>query len=226
MIYSLSNIILWYIENKKNNSIKEELNELINVEEKENDNNYANLFKTLKEKNADTKAYLKVNGTNIDYVVVQSNDNNYYLKHNFNKDYNRSGWIFMDYHNKFDGTDKNLIIYGHNTKDGSMFGTLRRVITKEWYENSNNHIITLTTENGPINYQVFSTYSIKVEDYYIQTDFKDDNEYSKFLQTLKARSVYNYHTDVSKDDHILTLSTCTGSGKTRMVLHAKELVID
>lgn len=228
IIISLVNIIIWYFQNKENNDIKEELNNLVEIVDNNNnddtiDNKYNINFKELKEKNSDTVAYLSVNNTNINYVVVKGNDNSYYLKHNFNKNYNRSGWIFMDYHNKFDGSDKNIVIYGHNTRDGSMFGTLRNVIKNNWYSNKDNHIITLISEKETLYYQVFSTYSIKVEDYYINTKFKDDNEFDKFVKTLKKRSVYDYKTEVNGSDSILTLSTCTGNGTKRMVLHAKKI---
>ena len=226
IIVSLVNIVIWYFQNKENNDIKEELNnliEIVDINDDNPDNEYKINFKELKEKNSDTVAYLSVNNTNINYVVVKGNDNSYYLKHNFNKNYNRSGWIFMDYHNKFDGTDKNTVIYGHNTRDGSMFGTLRNVIKNNWYSNKENHIITLVSENETIYYQVFSTYSIKVEDYYINTKFKDDNEFDKFVKTLKKRSVYDYKVEVNGSDSILTLSTCTGNGTKRMVLHAKKI---
>ena len=220
MIYSVFNIVMWYIDNKKNEEIQEEISEIIdNTSEDKN----AIDFKTLKEKNKDIVAYLKVNNTNIDYVVVKGNDNKYYLKHNLYKEYNRAGWIFMDYHNKLDGTDKNIVIYGHNTRSGNMFGTLRNIVTKEWYENTDNHIINLVLEDKVLTYHVFSTYTIKVEDYYINTIFKNNSEFDKFIKTLKKRSVYNYGIEVSGEDSILTLSTCTGNGKSRMVLHAKLL---
>ena len=217
LVYSLYNIVMWYIDNKKNESIKEEIKEII--ENNSEDNTID--FSALKEKNKEIVAYLKVNNTNIDYVVVKGNDNSYYLKHNLYKEYNRAGWIFMDYHNKLDGNDKNIVIYGHNTRDGSMFGTLRNVVTREWYENEDNHIINLVLDGEVLTYQVFSTYSIKVEDYYINTIFKDNNEFNTFINTLKKRSVYDYGVEVSGEDSILTLSTCTGNGKSRMVLHAK-----
>ena len=217
LVYSLYNIVMWYIDNKKNESIKEEIKEII--ENNSEDNTID--FSTLKEKNKDIVAYLKVNNTNIDYVVVKGSDNSYYLKHNLYKENNRAGWIFMDYHNKLDGNDKNIVIYGHNTRDGTMFGTLRNVVTKEWYENEDNYIINLVLDGEVLTYQVFSTYSIKVEDYYINTIFKDNNEFNTFINTLKKRSVYDYGVEVSGEDSILTLSTCTGNGKSRMVLHAK-----
>lgn len=217
LIYSTYNIIGWYIDNNKNESIKEEINKIIDNDEDDNTID----FKELKKKNNDIVAYLKVNNTKIDYVVVKGTDNKFYLKHNLYKEYNRAGWIFMDYHNRLDGTDKNIVIYGHNTRDKSMFGTLRNIVTKEWYENPDNHIINLVLEDKVLTYQVFSTYTIKVEDYYINTIFKNNSEFDKFIKTLKKRSVYNYGIEVSGEDSILTLSTCTGNGKSRMVLHAK-----
>ncbi len=223
MIYSLYNIVMWYFDNNKNEEIKKEINEIIEDTIVDDVSDKRINFNKLKSKNKEIVAYIKVLGTKIDYVVTKGSDNAYYLKHNLYKEYNRAGWIFMDYHNKLDGKDKNIIIYGHNTLDGTMFGTLRNVVKKEWYENEDNHIIKLELENETLTYQVFSTYSIKVEDYYINTIFKDNNEFNTFINTLKKRSVYNYGVDVSGEDSILTLSTCTGNGKSRMVLHAKRL---
>ena len=110
---------------------------------------------------------------------------------------------------------------GHNYLDGTMFGTLRNVIKKEWYENEDNHTINLVLEDKTLTYQVFSTYSIKVEDYYINTIFNNSNEFGEFIKTIKNRSVYNYNILVDENDSILTLSSCTGNGKMRVVLHAK-----
>ena len=222
IIVSLTNIVLWLLDNSENKKIQEELEEYIEEKEENNEKEeYYIDFNSLKEKNSDTVAYLKVNNTNISNIVVKGNDNDYYLKHNFNKNYNRSGWIFMDYRNKFDGSDKNIVIYGHNTADGSMFGTLRKVITKEWYLNKENYVITLFSKDKKLEYQVFSTYSINVEDYYIKTNFENNTEFNKFVNTLRNRSVYNYNVMVDGNSHILTLSTCTSNGKRRMVLHAK-----
>ena len=193
ILYSTVNIVIWYIDNKKNASIQKELMESVKIVEEnnqekidnkdneDNEDEYIIDFESLKKINKDTVGYIKVNNTNIDFIVVKGNDNKYYLKHNFKKEYNRAGWIFMDYRDKLDGNDKNIIIYGHNTNDGSMFGTLRRVITKEWYTNTENHIITFVLDGKTKKYQVFSTYSIPVEDYYITTDFKDSSEFKKFV---------------------------------------------
>jgi sortase B len=220
LIYSIYNIIDWHLANNKTEIIQEEIKEIIDDTSK--DKNDID-FVSLKKKNKEIVAYLKVPGTKIDYVVVKGKDNSYYLKHNLYKQSSVAGWIFMDYHNKLDGNDKNIVIYGHNTYNGTMFGTLRNVIKKSWYENIDNHTFNLVLENEVVTYQVFSTYSIKVEDYYINTKFKNNNEFDKFVKTLKRRSVYNYNVEVNGEDSILTLSTCTGGGKSRMVLHAKRI---
>lgn len=225
IIYYSYKIITWKKHTNANNKIQEVINKSITIEEndEEETTKYTIDFSSLKEINKDTIAYINVNNTNINYIVVQGKDNSFYLNHNFEKKWNIAGWIFGDYRNKFDGFDKNLIIYGHNMKDGSMFDSLKNTLNKDWYENPNNYQITLTTEKETYNYQVFSTYSIIAEDYYINTSFNSDEEYLNFLNTLKSRSVYNYNVELTTKDKILTLSSCLGDGKKRVVLHAKLL---
>jgi len=225
IIHASYNIIVWYKSNKENSKIKEILQESIVIKEvedtEEKKEEYQIDFKALKEQNDETVGYVKVYNTNIDYVFVKHNDNSYYLKHNFEKNWNVAGWIFADFHNKLDGTDRNLVIFGHNTKDGSMFGTLKNVLNKDWYENEENHKVVLVTESGTQYYQVFSTYSIKPEDYYINTEFKDNNEFEAFVKEVKSRTIYDYGIEVSGKDKVLTLSSCIGDGQKRVVLHAK-----
>ena len=173
----------------------------------------------LKSINSDTVAYLKVESTNINYPVVQSNDNEYYLNHSFNKNKNQEGWIFLDYRNNINDLDNNTIIYGHNRLTGTMFGTLKNLLNKS-YQESTNHYIYLTTENNNYVFEVFSTYITSNESYYLKTTFEDDNEYLEFLNTLKTRSTYNFNIELNSDDKIITLSTCSGSND-RMVVHGK-----
>lgn len=217
IIYYSSKIIIWYKNINDNQELIKELKKNITVKEKKVEIDFA----ALKSINPDTIGYIKVNSTNIDYIVVKGKNNNYYLNHNFEKKRNIAGWIFGDYRNHFDETDKNLIIYGHNTKDGSMFDSLIKVLNKEWYDNKNNHIITLVTEMATYKYQVFSTYSIIPEEYYITTSFTSNDYFNQFVNKIKSRSVYNYDIDVTGEDKILTLSSCIGDGHKRVVLHAK-----
>ncbi len=220
-IYYSYKIILWEMNVKENKSIQEKLDKHIIIDKKDKEKPFRVDFKELQSRNSDTIAYIQVNGTNIHYVVVKGTNNSYYLSHNFDKKWNLGGWVFADYHNKFDETDKNIIIYAHNMKDGSMFETLKDTLEKKWYSKKENHIVTLVTVRGTYKYQVFATYSIEPEDYYINTYFNNDDEYLKFLNTLKGRSIYDYKVDLSNEDKILTLSSCLGDGSKRVVLHAK-----
>lgn len=226
-IFSSIKIVESLLDNKGNKTIKDIIDKSVIISDdnslKEADK-YKVDFETLKNKNPDTVAYLKVKNTNIDYIVVKGKDNTFYLDHNFNKKKNVAGWIFADYRNKVDGTDKNLIIYGHNTQNGSMFGTLKNAMEKKWQQNKDNQRIMLITEEGTFFYQIFSTYRIEAEDYYIKTSFNNNDEYRQFLNKLYYRSNYNYGVKVDTDDTILTLSSCVTGGKKRVVVHAKKIV--
>ena len=231
-VYSVINIIKYNIDKNQNEKINTNLSKYITKEEKKEqqenkveetkNEQYKLNFEELKKINEETIGFLKVKGTDIEYVVVKTNNNEYYLKHNFEKKYNLGGWIFADYHNKIDENDKNLIIYGHNMRNGTMFCTLKYILDKEWQQNEENRTIIFNTENRNYIYQVFSVYQVKDEDYYIKTEFKN-NEFEQFIKTIKNRSVYDFGIDVSKDDNILTLSTCANDNRFRVVLHAKQI---
>ena len=223
IIISIINIAKWYLDNKENKKLENKLANTVTIEQENNEKMYNINFEKLKSVNNETIGWLKVNGTDIEYAVVKTKNNSYYLNHNFEKTYNISGWIFADYKNNFDGTDKNIVIYGHNRKDGSMFGTLKNILTEEWYSNEENLVIDFITEQEQAKYQVFSVYKIKNEDYYINTEFKE-NEFSKFIENLKNRSIKDFETEVTENDNILTLSTCADNNKYRIVLHAKKII--
>lgn len=177
LIYSGIKIFKWYKDKTNNNKIAEQIKSTVIVEEENGD----------------------------EYPVVKGTNNSFYLNHCFDKSNNSAGWIFADYRNKFDNTDKNIVIYGHNIRDGSMFGSMLNILNAKWYENEENTNITLYTENEKCMYKVFSIYKIENEDYYIKTEFKNDNEFEDFIKTLKKRSIKDFNVDVSKDDNILTL---------------------
>ena len=177
ILFSLYKIINYLIEGNKSDKVYNSTIEDISIVKEENKDTgetiekYVVNYEDLNNKNEDTKGYLKVNGTEISHIIVQAKDNDYYLKHDFNKEYSSEGWPFADYRNKFDGTDKNIIIYGHNMKNNNMFGTLNNVLSKQWQENPENHEIIFNTIDEDHVYKVFSVYTVEVEDYYIQTDF-------------------------------------------------------
>lgn len=224
-IFSGIKIVNYFVEGEDNKKIIEEIaNEITVNDDVENQDTirYSVNFKELKEKNSDTVGFLKVNGTDIEYIVVKASNNSYYLYHNFNKNENASGWIFADYRNKLDGTDKNIVIYGHNMRNGTMFGTLKNILNDNWQESEENRNIVFITENEATIYRVFSVYQIENEDYYIKTNF-NEGEFENFINTIKSRSKYNFNVDINENDSILTLSTCANNNKYRVVLHAKKI---
>lgn len=176
-------------------------------------------FNELRNVNSNTVAWIAVDGTNINYPVVKSSDNDYYLSHSFNKSYNKNGWVFMDYRNNV-LQDKNTIFYGHNLLNGTSFGTIARIFTNSWYKSSNHKIIVLK-DNEKYIYEVFSNYySAPVVDY-LQVSFNNDSEFDTFIKKLKKKSKHKYNVSVSGSDKIITLSTCTDDNKGRKVVHAK-----
>ncbi len=210
-IYSLYNIIIWRNNNKKNEKLKIKTNNILK--------NDIEPEKALLSVNPDIVGSISVPDTKIDYIVVKGDNNSYYLKHDLNKDYNNAGWIFMDYRNKLDGKDKNIIIYGHDTKDESMFGSLKYTLKSSWFDK--NKYVYLTLNDVKYTYEVFSVYETPKEEYYIKTDF--NNDFKDFVNTLSKRSVHNFNVSVGENDSILTLSTCSHYGKDRIVLHAKKI---
>ena len=218
LIISSIEIIKWYKENRENKKVQEKISEAIIIDEEETLID----FNKLKEINKDTVGWIKVNGTDIEYAVVKKNNNSYYLDHNFENEYNKAGWIFADYKNKLDGTDNNIVIYGHNRKDGSMFSSLKNILKEEWYSNEENRKITFITEKEESVYEVFSIYQIEAEDYYITTDFKN-GEFLEYIKIVKDRSIKDFNIEVSKEDNILTLSTCGNDNDYRVVVHAKRV---
>ena len=224
LIFSGFKICMWYIDNKNNKKITAQISEAVVIQENKPEEEKYNIdFEKLKEQNEDVIAWIKVEDTDIEYPIVQTKDNEYYLTHSFDKSQNDAGWIFADYRNKFDGTDKNIVIYGHNRKDGSMFSTLHNFLDEDWLNSDRKVKIIFITEDETEIYEVFSVYEIKKENYYINTTFQNDNQLTKFLNTIQKRSKKEFNVEVSKEDTILTLSTCSDKRGYRVVTHARKV---
>lgn len=178
-------------------------------------------FNALLEQNPDTVGWIQVMGTNVDYPIVQTSDNDYYLTHSFDKETSKAGWIYSDFRNNLQQLNNNTIIYGHGRIDYSMFGSLRLLLEDDWYQDSNNYIIKISTPTDNMIWQIFSVYTIYKENYYITTHFENDKDYITFLDTIKNRSSYDFNTTLNINDKILTLSTCQDLSGQRIVVHAK-----
>ena len=184
-------------------------------------------YTKLLEINKDTRGWLKVGGTSVNHPVVQGNDNSYYLKYNFYGSTSGGiGSIFMDYRNNYKDFDMNTIIFGHNIRNTSlMFATLEKTLKESWFNNKDNHVITFNTLDNNHKWQIFSVYKTEPTNDYLQINFDKNGGYMEFIDKLKNRSMYNFDIEVTNDDHILTLSTCTEKGTKRLVIHAKLINI-
>ena len=175
---------------------------------------------SLEKINKEFTGWLTVNNTSISYPVVKHSDNEYYLKHGFNKKYNINGWIFMDYRNHTETFDQNTIIYGHDSDYSIMFGDLKKVLQKSWYTNAKNQVITYETKAKKWEAEIFSIYVIDNTTDYLQVVFSNE-EFDAFLKMITDRSIYNFNKNVSIQDKIITLSTCYKDSSKRLVVHAK-----
>lgn len=246
---SIINIITWKLNSNNTNKQVKEIQKIIEIEEvtdninteiiKQNEEipksnpywDYINMnlinvnFNELKNINSNTKGWIQVNGTNINYPFVQTTDNKYYLTHSFDKSSNDAGWVFLDYRNNIDNLSKNTIIYAHSRLDKTMFGSLKNILKSNWINNTNNYVVKLSTEKENTLWQVFSVYHIPTTSDYIKVNFNSNNEFLEWATMLLNRSSYNFNTSINENDKILTLSTCRNNNE-KTVLHAKLIKIE
>lgn len=226
-LFSTFKIVKFYKDTHENKVETEEIiEEYVKIEVDEEDNEIVTIdFDKLKEINKDVVGWIRYNDEKINYPVVQSFDNDYYLLRTFTGKSNQSGTIFMDYRNKgFD--DQNVVIFGHALFDNTMFGSLREMLKKDYFDDdSKRYIEIINTDNVTLTYEIFSYYIIETEEYYITTSFNSDKSFNSFLKTIKGRSKKKFDVELSSSDKILTLSTCYGTTDTtkRQVVHAKLL---
>ncbi|MCI8558431.1 MAG: class B sortase [Lachnospiraceae bacterium] len=180
-------------------------------------------FEELKAQNEDVIGWIEIPDTEISYPLMQGDDDQYYLKHTFSGNKNSAGSIFVEYQNKPDLTDRHTIIYGHNMKNGSMFGGLKEYRNASYLVD--HPMVYIDLEDGTHAYQIFSCYETPANSntYTIGFASQPDGRYEQFVQTLKNSSAYDTGIDVSKNDRVITLSTCTKRSENRFVVHAKRI---
>lgn len=162
--------------------------------------------KKLKDINQDIIAWLRVPGTGIDYPVVKENDNEFYLTHDINREPSIHGSIFMDYRNTMEG-DKNLVIYGHYMRDGTMFRDLINYKDKDFFDK--NRTITVDMDGEKNEYEIFSVLLTKGDSGYIDIDFDSEENFLAYVETINKKSLFQRNLDFSGDEEIITLSTCS-----------------
>ena len=177
-------------------------------------------WESLKAINSDIIAWLQIEGTEISYPVVKGTDNDYYLHHTFEKNYNSAGSIFVEYTNSSDFQDCNTIIYGHNMRNGSMFGLLRKYFQTQ--DSLPGRYVWICTPEKDYRYEIFSSHVVDASGEVYTLFSAPDEQFQQYLDSMKAQSLVDFGVDVTKEDKIITLSTCTGNDATRFVVQARE----
>lgn len=177
-------------------------------------------FAVLKETNPDVIGWITVPDTHIDYPIVHTDNNDYYLDHSITGTKLNSGAIFADYRNLGDFSDQNTVIYGHNMASGLMFANLAKFKSSSFF--SKTPYIYIHTENGIYVYRVFSVYETNKYDPYIRTAFSSKNDFIEWAKSRQSASLRKVSYKFDGDEQIITLSTCTnGFGDDgRLAVHA------
>lgn len=186
-------------------------------------------YKVLYEKNKKLIGWLKIDDTIIDYPVMQTSNNEYYLEHNFNQEYDKNGSLFLDCDCSIYPGSTNLIIYGHHMKSGQMFGQLQKY-AKESYGAAHS-TIQFDSIYEKATYQVMYVFRSQVynEDdlvfkYYQFINANSEEEFNSYMKEMEAMSLYDTGVTASFGDSLLTLSTCDHSQTDgRFVVVAKRI---
>lgn len=184
-------------------------------------------FAALKEQNTDVYAWIQIPGTNVDYPILQSEeDNSYYLTHSIDGTETKEGSIYTETYNSRDFDDPNTVIYGHNMKNGSMFRTLHNYEDRSFFDENREVLIYLP--DAILEYRIFAAYIYDNRHLLLSFDFTDPDVYRRYLDEIFAIRDMNSYIDTSMevgtDDRIITLSTCNAGISTQRYLVQAVLV--
>ena len=216
--YKVFSAISEYIAGKKEyDSIREEMilpkndgkKNDVNTGEAQEDDGYLRFdYDGLMRVNSDFKCWIEIPGTVISYPVVQSSNNDYYLRRTFTGQYNVGGVIFIDYTSPGDLTGQNTVIYGHRMNDGSMFTDIKKFLNPSF--SMENNEIRLYRSDGIFIYKVFAAFRTDAFSDCYKTSFYGDT-FAAWIAEQIARSSIDFEIVPTAEDKIITLSTCVGS---------------
>lgn len=231
LCYLFYNFYINIRDKKLSENLQNRLINSISTNEINNDtkNELMEEVKELQKENEDVKAWIKINDTNINYPVVQASDNNYYLYRNYKKENSNYGSIFIDSNSNIENPNSNIIMYGHNMKDGSMFKDLLKYADEEYY---NNHkYIEFVTNTSSSTYEIIAVFKSRifykneknVFRYYQCTNLNNEQDYNYYVNNSKELSLYDTGVNAEYGEQIITLITCEYSSENgRMVVVAKK----
>ena len=184
-------------------------------EQKEKENERIKQVKTLKSENSDIIGWIEIENTKINYPVLQTTDDEYYLTHNYKKEKTEKGSIFLSKDYNWDRPSDNLQIYGHNLGNGEMFQELLKYTDEKFYKEHPN--IRFTTANEDSIFEIIAVFKSKVyyksdKDvfrYYYFINAETEKEYNDFIENAKKASLYKINATAKYKEQLMTLSTCS-----------------
>ena len=228
LVFGVYSILKIKKEQNYSDVLKEELIELVDIPEQiEEEPSFKIDFKELEIINSDIVGWIMIDGTQVNYPIVQGNDNSYYLNHSYDKKWNSLGSVFMDYQSSKDFSDLNTFIYGHHSKNGSMFGELYKYMNYDFY---NEHpSFEIYTPNGNYIVEIFSVYLDDANSDSYNQKFSSLENYVSYINLIKDKSNYKTNIEVSMNDKIITLYSCSheanSSKSDRYYIHGKLVKI-
>lgn len=239
-IVSIS-IVVFYLflqlrDNKTNSDIRDELNNIYedngNTEEKPVEVTRIDKLNELRLENPEIVALLEIEGTNINYPVMQTNNNDYYMTHNYKKEYSKDGSLFLDKAYDWNIPSTNLLIYGHNNIGSSeMFVELLKYKKEDFYKS--HKTIKFTTVAEEAEYEIIAVFKSRVYYQHEQNVFRyyyfihanSETEFNTFVSSAKKASLYKIEASATYGDQLMTLSTCEYSVKDgRFAVVARKIV--
>lgn len=179
-------------------------------------------FDSLKSINSDVVGWIYIGAVDISYPIAHGEDDNYYLHRTFKKQKNFAGSIFLEAKNKTDFSDPNSIVYGHNMRNGSMFGKLKKLLNDGAYQND--PYFWILTPNGNYCYKMFSIKKASVKSDVYTLFSNSDDEFVEYANKMQEESSVSLeHVNFTKDSKIVTLSTCTGDSSKRFVVQGVRI---
>ena len=206
---------------------------LIEQDKEKEEENYANILKNiqvtptetetermlqvkeLQKENPDIVGWLEIEGTEINYPVLQDNDNEYYMTHNYKKEYSKDGSLFLDKDYDWEIPSTNLLIYGHNNSNNKMFHNLLDYKDESFYKE--HPTIKFTTEKEDAEYEIIATFYSRVYyksetnvfRYYYFLNAESEQEFNDYIENSKQASLYDTGKTAEYGDQLITLSTCS-----------------
>lgn len=176
----------------------------------------------LQETNPDIIGWIRIPGTALSYPLLQPDNNEYYLKHTYNNIYSDFGSVFIDANCNMGSA--NTIIYGHNMKNQSMFGTLRNYFTKGQEYLEEHPYIYIVYNNAEYRYQIISAIVVETDDLVYTYNFFSDEDKEAWFESISNRSLLSIERENGELGHFITLSTCTSRTETeRRVIIAEQV---